>query len=77
MRILKHLKNRYVTVVLNYSSNEDTLKDAMYGKLIEANNSGILLEGGTLKGIRWINLNIVDFIYEGDHLAVINLEVPE
>ena len=76
MKILKRLKNRYVTVVLNYSSDDDTQKDAMYGKLIEADRSGLLLEDGASEGIRWVNLNIVDFVYEGEHLDTIRVEAP-
>lgn len=78
MKILKRLKNRYVTVVLNYSSDGDEeSNDAMYGKLIEANGAGLLLEDGGSKSIRWVNLNIVDFIYEGEHLDTMRVEVPK
>ena len=73
---MRSLKGKYVTVVTKYESTDnDWMKLAWYGKLLKLNRYGLLFQDGN--EVRWINLDIVDFIFQGNHLDVMRVEVPK
>ena len=73
---MRSLKGKYVTVVTQYESTDnDGMNEASYGKLLKLNRYGLLLQDGD--EVRWINLDIVDFIFLGNHLDVMRVEVPK
>ena len=75
MRGTKYLKNMDVTVVTNRDSGDDGMTQACYGKLLEFNRYGLFLQD--TDGVKWINLNIVDYIFQGNQLDVVHVEVPK
>ena len=76
MRGMRSLKGKYVTVGTNLESvDNDGRNVAFYGKLLKLNRYGLLLQDGD--EVRWINLDIVDFIFQGNHLDVMRVEVPK
>lgn len=76
MRGIRSLKGKYVTVVTQYKSTDNEgMNQASFGKLLKLNKYGLLLQGGD--EVRWINLNIVDYIFLGNHLDVVRVEVPK
>ncbi len=75
MRGIRSLKGKYVTVVTNYESTDnDGMNQASFGKLLKLNKYGLLLQDGD--EVRWINLDIVDYIFQGNHLDVMHVKVP-
>ena len=73
---MRSLKGKYVTIITQYESMTDAgMNQAWYGKILKLNRYGLLLQDGD--EVRWFNLDIVDFIFQGNHMDVMRVEVPK